>query len=92
MLDRSAKKAHNGLMNNTATARPNTYAGPCATCGAHVAAAAGILGAKINGRWTVAHATCPTTPAPARTYAAECDAGHRRPVKGCYCCDHGIGA
>jgi len=77
----------------TATARPNTYAGSCGTCGAHVAAAAGILGGKVAGRWTVAHVTCPTTtaPAPARTYAAECDAGHRRPVKGCHSCQHGIG-
>jgi len=39
----------------TRTARPNTYAGRCSTCGSHVAAGAGLLGPKVEGRWTVEH-------------------------------------
>lgn len=50
-------------MTTTTTARPNTYAGTCTSCGKHVAAGAGLLGGKVNGRWTVRHADCeqPTT-------------------------------
>ena len=80
----------------TATTRTNSYAGTCHDCGTHVAAQAGLLGAKIDGRWTIRHTACPTTtastPRPAsRTYASTCDAGHRNPVAGCFCCANGIG-
>lgn len=50
----------------TATAtrtRPNTYAGQCSNCGQSVAAQAGALGGKVNGRWTVHHTDCPTAAA-----------------------------
>ena len=85
-------------MDNTATAkptaRPNTYAGLCSRCAERVAAGDGILGAKVDGRWTVLHATCPTLAAgrtSARTYAVECDNGHRRHVDGCNFCRDGVG-
>lgn len=50
-------------MTDTTTARPNTYAGICTMCGTKVAAGAGLLGGKVNGRWTVRHTDCeqPTT-------------------------------
>ena len=44
----------------TATRKANVYAGRCAKCAGHVAAGAGLLGSKVDGRWTVEHATCPT--------------------------------
>lgn len=31
--------------------RPNKFSGTC-TCGTKVAAGAGLLGSKVNGRWT----------------------------------------
>ena len=49
------------------TARPNTYAGACTQCSGQVAAGAGLLGGKVNGRWTVRHAACGSTPPPKRT-------------------------
>jgi hypothetical protein len=36
--------------------RPNRYAGKCAECGGWVEAEAGLLGGKVDGRWTVTHA------------------------------------
>jgi hypothetical protein len=46
-------------MNATATkTRSNTYAGVCSSCGTRVAAGAGLLGGKVNGRWTVRHSNC----------------------------------
>jgi hypothetical protein len=42
------------------TNRPNKFRGTCATCGCAVAANAGFLGSKVNGRWTTkcaAHGT-----------------------------------
>lgn len=41
--------------------RPNSYAGSCVTCGERVEAGAGVLGEKVDGKWTVAHAEgqCP---------------------------------
>ncbi len=53
-------------MTATATAtRPNTYAGTCIMCSGPVAAGAGLLGGKVQGRWTVRHAVCGST-APAK--------------------------
>lgn len=52
-------------MNAAKTIRPNTYAGTCTGCGGHVAASAGKLGGKVDGRWTVEHITCPAEPAAA---------------------------
>ncbi len=48
------------------TSRSNAYQGICRKCGGHVAAQAGLLGPKVNGRWTVEHATCPQTVQPAQ--------------------------
>lgn len=45
-------------MTTTTAARPNTYAGVCSECGNRVAAGAGLLGSKVDGRWTVRHAEC----------------------------------
>lgn len=42
----------------TRTRRPNTYAGTCSDCGTRVAAGAGHLGPKVNGRWTTQHTDC----------------------------------
>jgi hypothetical protein len=39
--------------------RPNAYAGACAKCGERVEAGAGLLGDKVDGRWTVEHVECP---------------------------------
>jgi hypothetical protein len=87
-------------MNNTATARPNTYAGPCATCGAHVAAAAykAAEAAYDAGLYFYADATdahddlwLAEIAAAEAAAAAYDEAGHRRPVNGCLCCQHGVG-
>lgn len=50
-----------------AAQRPNRFAGECHLCGGHVAAEAGVLGPKVDGRWTTAHrdGECTTTTAPA---------------------------
>lgn len=49
-------------MTVTATkTRSNTYAGTCSKCSTHVAAQAGVLGGKVNGRWTVRHTNCSKT-------------------------------
>lgn len=45
-------------MASTTATRTNTYAGTCSECGERVAAAAGLLGPKVDGRWTVRHADC----------------------------------
>lgn len=61
--------------------RPNRYAGTCADCGGPVAAEAGRLGAKVDGRWTTYHlaGTCPApTPAPV---AAEAPAPAAKPAR-----------
>lgn len=39
--------------------RPNSYPGTCTSCAGHVPAAAGLLGGKVDGRWTVQHTSCP---------------------------------
>lgn len=41
--------------------RPNTYAGNCRNCGSRVPAQAGLLGGKVDGRWTVLHTECPAS-------------------------------
>jgi hypothetical protein len=42
-------------------ARSNTYPGNCSRCGARVPAEGGLLGPKVDGRWTVLHAgECPS--------------------------------
>jgi hypothetical protein len=86
-------------MNNTATYRPNTPAGPCATCVAHVAAAAykaaeAAYDAALYayGRYGAADAHDDLWLAEIAAAAAYDEAGHRRFVKGCFCCQHGIGA
>lgn len=56
------------MSTQTAT-RPNAYAGDCSSCGTRVAASAGLLGPKVNGRWTVQHTTCPTATTRTRTSA-----------------------
>jgi hypothetical protein len=44
--------------------RPNQYPGKCAKCGGRVEAGAGLLGDKVDGKWTTLHTTCPeATPA-----------------------------
>lgn len=47
-------------------ARPNKYAGKCHKCGAHVPATTGLLGPKVEGKFTVEHrdGECSTTPVP----------------------------
>lgn len=40
---------------STTTARANTYAGTCTRCHTPVAAGAGLLGGRVDGRWTVTH-------------------------------------
>ena len=40
---------------STKTARANTYAGTCTRCHTSVAAGAGLLGGRVDGRWTVTH-------------------------------------
>lgn len=49
----------------TTKTRPNSYAGTCSRCGTHVAAQAGLLGPKVDGRWTVEHTECPAVDATA---------------------------
>lgn len=55
---------------NTAAAtkvrRSNTYAGKC-VCGAWVKAGAGVLGGKVNGRWTVECGHCVAIPSRSRS-------------------------
>lgn len=48
----------------TTSARPNKFAGICLACGGNVPAGTGILGTKVDGRWTVTHTPdgCPTGP------------------------------
>ena len=61
-------------------ARTNTYPGNCARCGGWVEAQEGMLGDKVDGRWTVEHRTkCPTGPVYAPTAAR---AGRRCEVCG----------
>lgn len=50
-----------------ATVKANAYAGSCTLCGGRVEAGAGHLGGRVDGRWTVEHATCPTTQVAAHT-------------------------
>lgn len=82
----------------TRSQRPNTYPGTCSGCGSHVAAQGGVLGGRVDGRWTVRHTECPTTPAPTATATrrpaprySDCDNGHRYYRAGCYACSHQIG-
>jgi len=42
----------------TATKPANKYAGSCTVCGTHVAAQAGTLAGKVNGRWAVKCSCC----------------------------------
>ena len=56
-------------MSTQTSTRPNTYPGTCTRCHGHVPAQGGLLGGKVNGRWTVTHTTCPTTSSPARPAA-----------------------
>lgn len=39
--------------------RPNTYGGDCVNCGRRVEASLGLLGEKVDGKWTVKHIECP---------------------------------
>lgn len=50
-------------MSKPTTERPNKYAGRCRECGTDVAAEAGRLGPKVNGKWTVEHIDCDDIPA-----------------------------
>ena len=45
------------MATTTKTRKANTYAGRCANCGSRVDAGNGFLGPKIDGRWTVEHAS-----------------------------------
>src|SRR3990172_7748108 len=89
------------LSTQTATkARTNTYAGKCSACGYNVAAQAGLLGGKVNGRWTVRHSYCadtastPAVASPARRggYARPSIVGGRRScITGGNCSSFGDG-
>lgn len=65
------------MMTTTTATRSNAYAGTCSGCGNRVAAHEGLLGDKVNGRWTVKHTDC-TTPtthsARTRTRGHACEA------------------
>lgn len=54
--------------------KPNAYAGACAKCGERVEAGAGLLGAKVEGRWTVEHFDCELAPTPDPRAAVEAPA------------------
>ena len=75
--------------------KANVYAGTCSKCGAHVAAQAGLLGSKVNGRWTVRHTDCAanTQVAPARQSLHAHRYATRRPacITGGNCSSFGTG-
>lgn len=39
--------------------KSNKYGGKCAKCGVWIGAGQGLLGERINGRWSVLHVECP---------------------------------
>lgn len=56
-------------------ARTNRFAGRCAKCSGWVAAEAGILGERVNGKWLVEHAECPASSRPIYVEAADGSVG-----------------
>ncbi len=74
----------------TRTRKANIYAGTCHNCGGHVAAQAGLLGSRVNGRWTVQHTECPTAtlahsaaPAYAPAYVSPTRTGRSHECESC---------
>ena len=44
------------------TGKPNRYGGKCLHCGVWIDAEAGLLGPRVDGKWTVQHSVCPEVP------------------------------
>lgn len=69
-------------MTKNGTAKANKFAGTCSSCRRQVPAGAGLLGPKVDGRWTVRHAGCAATTTTARPAARDdhgrCEACGRR--------------
>ncbi len=60
-----AAEAPRPTHNRQASTKPNKFGGSCVNCSQYIPAGAGLLGGKVNGKWTVKHIDCSIVPAPA---------------------------
>lgn len=64
--------------------RPNKYAGPCANCGSTVAEGSGLLGGKVDGKWTVVHHEGDCVESPSSDGDSKVELDSRNPYTGIY--------